>query len=133
MRAEVIVRVVTRLAAAVCVALLAGGVTAASSASPPHYTYRDVAFVTIVGHGTVRSTPRGIACPRTCRWLFVRGTHLRLSARAAPGWRFAGFTGRRCNGQRFTCVFDLVSSHDCVGGACPTGAFGVRAVFVRES
>jgi hypothetical protein len=122
---------VTFVAKAVAAALVAGWLVAAPSASPPKYTYRDVAFVTIVGHGSVRSTPRGIACPRTCRVLFPRGTHLRLRAAAAPGWRFAGFTGKTCNGSR-SCAFDLVSSHDRVGGACPTGAFGVRARFVRR-
>jgi hypothetical protein len=92
-----------------------------------------MAFVTIVGKGTVTSRPSGIACPRLCRALFARGTHLRLGARPAAGWRFAGFKSEWCNAQGQTCVFDLVSPHDCVGGACPIGAFGVRAVFVRES
>jgi hypothetical protein len=123
---------VTFVAKAVTALLLAGFVVAAASASPPHYVYRDVAFVTIVGHGTVRSTPRGIDCPRTCRVLFPRGTHLRFRATAVPGWRFGGFTGKGCSGRGVTCTFDLVSSHDCVGGACPTGAFGVRARFVRR-
>ena len=114
-------------------ALLAGALVAASAASPPHYTYRDVAFVTIQGQGTVRTTPRGIACPKTCRALFVRGTHVSFRATPAPGWRFAGFTSNWCANSTTTCAFDLVSSHDCVGGACPTGAFGVRARFVRET
>lgn len=111
----------------------AGAFATASGASPPHYTYRDVAFVTVVGHGTVTSRPAGIACPAKCRWLFARGTHLRLAATPASGWRFVGFTSKWCNTEGASCVFDLVSPHDCVGGACPIGAFGVRALFVRES
>ena len=79
------------------------------------------------------SMPRGINCPGKCRTLFVRGTRLRLHAVAAPGWRFAGFNSAFCNGRQATCVFDMVSSHDCSGGACPTGVFGVRARFVRDS
>ncbi len=71
--------------------------------------------------------------PGKCRTLFVRGTHLSLHAVAAPGWRFTGFKSTFCNGAHATCVFDMVSSHDCVGGACPTGVFGVRARFVRDS
>lgn len=114
-------------------AVLAGVSVSASAASPPHYVFRDVALVTITGHGAVRSSPRGIACPQACRGLFVRGTHLQLRATAAPGWRFAGFTSKWCNGPGATCVFDLVSPHDCIGGACPVGAFGVRARFVRET
>lgn len=123
---------VTFVAKALPAVLLAGWLVAAPSASPPHYTFRDVAFVTLAGHGTVRSTPRGIDCPRTCRALFPRGTHVRLRATAAPGWRFAGFTSKWCNDPGVACVFDLVSPHDCIGGACPLGAFGVRARFVRR-
>jgi hypothetical protein len=62
----------------------------------------------------------------------VRGTHIVLHATPKPGWRFKGFSSRWCNGQPAKCVFDLVSPHDCVGGACPLGAYGVRAVFARE-
>jgi hypothetical protein len=113
--------------------LLAGTIAAASAASPPHYAYRDVAFVTIQGHGIVRTTPRGIACPNTCRALFPRGTHVSFRATPAPGWRFVGFASSWCAKSTATCAFDLVSPHDCVGGACPTGAFGVRARFVRET
>jgi hypothetical protein len=120
------------VAKALPVVLLMGWVVAAPAASPPHYVFRDVAFVTITGHGSVRSVPRGIVCPRTCRVLFPRGTHLRLRAAAAPGWRFTGFTAKGCSGSSPTCAFDLVTSHDCIGGACPTGAFGVRARFVRR-
>jgi len=129
-----IVPVVTRVRAASVVAILAGvlGISAAA-ASPPHYVYRDVAFVTVTGHGTVTSTPRGIRCPASCRSLFIRGTHVSLHAAAAPGWRFAGFTSKWCSGDHAGCAFDLVSPHDCVGGACPVGSFGVRALFVRNT
>jgi hypothetical protein len=128
-----ILRVVTFGAKALAGAVLVGCFVAAASASPPRYVYRDVALVAITGHGTVTSKPHGISCPGTCRTLFVRGTHLRLHAVAAPGWRFTGFKSTFCNGAHATCVFDMVSSHDCVGGACPTGVFGVRARFVRDS
>ena len=123
---------VTSVAKVLPAVLAAGWLVAAPSASPPRYVYRDVAFVTITGRGPVRSSPRGIDCPRTCRVLFPRGTHLRLRAAPASGWRFAGFTARGCRAGSSICAFDLVSSHDCVGGACPTGAFGVRARFVRR-
>jgi hypothetical protein len=128
-----IVRVVTFGAKLLAVPILACVLVAGSSASPPRYVYRDVALVAIAGHGTVTSRPHGIDCPGTCRTLFVRGTHLSLHAVAARGWRFTGFKSTFCNGAHSTCVFDMVSSHDCVGGACPTGVFGVRARFVRDS
>jgi hypothetical protein len=109
------------------------GLLATSSAAspPPTYVFRDVAFVTVIGHGSVKSTPRGIHCPGVCRATYVRGTHMSFKAAAAPGWRFRYFSSTWCGGHRRTCAFDLVSSHDCVGGACPLGAYGVRAVFVR--
>jgi hypothetical protein len=48
------------------------------------------------------------------------------------GWQFSGFRSRWCGtGLRRTCGMDLVSPHDCDGGMCPLGAFGVRAIFVR--
>ena len=118
---------VTRLLAVVAAAFVLAGSTSAAS---PGYVYRYMAFVTLTGHGTVRSVPAGISCPKTCRALFVRGTHLRLVATPAPGWTFKGFNSEWCKGKR--CSFDLVSQHDCVGGACPIGAFGVRVPFVRS-
>jgi hypothetical protein len=109
-------------------AVVAGALASASGA----FDQRDVAFVTIVGHGSVKSLPAGIDCPKkSCRGIFVRGTHLRLVAVAAAGWRFTGFRSKWCNAGGKNCVFDLVSPHDCIGGACPVGAFGVRAIFVR--
>ena len=126
-------RVVTFGAKLLAVAILVGSFVAGSSASPPKYVYRDVALVAISGHGTVTSKPHGISCPAKCRVLFVRGTHLSLHAVAAPGWRVTGFKSTFCNAAPATGVFDMVSSHDCVGGACPTGVFGVRARFVRDS
>ena len=108
-------------------------VSAAALGAPnPHrYVYRDMAFVTQTGHGTVTSRPRGVACPHRCRAVFVRGTHVVLTAKPAAGWRLASFTSKWCKVRNGSCGFDLVSPHDCSGGACPTGAFGVRVAFVR--
>jgi len=114
------------LAAAVAACVLAG-----TSAASSGYVYRYMAFVTVTGQGTVTSVPRGIDCPKTCRALFVRGTHIRLVPKPAHGWTFTTFDSKWCTGA--TCGFDLVSPHDCVGGACPVGAFGVRVAFVRSS
>jgi hypothetical protein len=105
--------------------------TSSLASANPHYTFRDVAFVTVVGHGSVRSVPRGIRCPDACRAVFLRGTHLRLVAQAAPGWRFVAFRSKWCVGAPGACAFDLTSPHACDGGACPLGAFGVRAIFAR--
>ena len=115
--------------------LLASAFLASPSfASPsPHYVFRDVAFVTLVGRGSVRTVPTGIRCPGACRASFVRGTHLRFVPAAAPGWRFVAFRSKWCGtGSLPRCAFDLVSPHECDGGACPVGAFGVRVLFVRK-
>jgi hypothetical protein len=93
-----------------------------------------VAFVSIHGHGSVTSTPNGIRCPSACRGIFMKNAHVTLRAKAAPGWKvghFEGWCKSRSGGG--TCSFDLVSPHDCAGGACPIGAFGVRAYFVRRT
>lgn len=126
-----IVRIVTYAARVLLVVLAAGLLAASSSGSPPHYVFRDVALVRVIGHGSVRSTPRGLHCPGACRASFIRGTHLILRAAAAPGWRFSHYASLWCPGDHKSCAFDLVSPHDCVGGACPIGAFGVQAIFVR--
>lgn len=126
-----IVKFVTFRLRLLLIVVAAGMFAAAALASPPRYVYRDMAFVTQNGHGTVTSTPRGIACPRRCRAIFVRGTHVVLRAKPAAGWRLASFTSKWCTARNGACGFDLVSPHDCSGGACPTGAFGVRVTFVR--
>jgi hypothetical protein len=126
------VTVVTfRLRLLVLLAIACATVASAALASPPRYVYRDVAFVTLSGHGTVSSSPRGIDCPRRCRSIFLRGTHVVLRARPAAGWRLASFTSKWCKSRNGVCGFDLVSPHDCVG-ACPVGAFGVRVDFVAK-
>jgi len=119
-------------------ALLAAVLAAAALAStalaspPPGYVQHFIVFITANGHGTVTSTPKGIACPPRCRVSFVHDTHIVLRATAAPGWRLATFGSRWCAGHDGRCAFDLVSPHDCPGGLCPIGAFGVRVAFVRE-
>ena len=115
------------------VALAALTASVAMASDPRHYVYRDVAFVTLTGHGSVTSHPRGVYCPGSCRGVFVRGTHVVLRAAPAAGWRLASFTSKWCTVTKDgKCGFDLVSPHDCSGGACPLGAFGVIVKFVRR-
>ena len=120
-----------RLRLVLLIVLATGAVASTAVAAPPTYVYRYMAFVTMNGHGTVTSVPKGIACPKECRSAWIRGTHLRLVAKPAPGWRLASFTSRWCKSVGGVCAFDLVSPHDCVGGACPVGAFGVQVRFVK--
>lgn len=57
--------------------------------------------ISVSGAGRVSSAPAGIACPGACGKTFG-GTRVRLTARAAAGWRFAGWSGA-CTGVR-TCT-----------------------------
>ena len=111
-------------------AVVLAGVLAVSSAASPT-GLRSVAFVAVHGHGTVTSIPRGIHCPGQCRGVFTEHIHLTMHATPAPGWKLGHFEGW-CHSKTTTCGFDLVSPHDCIGGACPIGAFGSTAYFVRD-
>jgi hypothetical protein len=55
--------------------------------------------VAVVGPGSVRSTPAGIACPGKCSATFSPGTSVRLSANARGGSRFLRWGGN-CAGTR---------------------------------
>jgi hypothetical protein len=74
--------------------------------------------VRVTGAGTVTSRPAGIACPRSCTGEFLQGTAVRLTAKAKPGSRFAGWTAA-CSGK----------------GACTVrlaGSRTVRAIFRKR-
>ena len=120
-----------RVVAGISVAVLL--VVAAPSHAGSQFRERRVVFVTIAGLGSVTSTPKGIACPKSCRSAaFFKSERVRLVARAAAGWHFVGWGGTWCKGTRRTCSFELVDSHDCAGGMCPVGAFGLRVTFARS-
>jgi hypothetical protein len=91
-----------------------------------------VVLVAITGKGAVSSAPKGISCPTTCRAFFLKDARVRLVAHAAPGWRLSRWGGS-CVGRGRSCAFNLTTSHDCSGGLCRVGAFGVRVSFVRLS
>jgi hypothetical protein len=54
------------------------------------------------GAGRVTSRPAGISCGSRCAAPFRAGTSVRLTAKAARGWRFTGWSGA-CRGRR-ACV-----------------------------
>ena len=53
--------------------------------------------VTVLGAGSVHSSPAGIACRDDCDEAFPTGSFVTLSAVAEPGWAFQGWTGA-CTG-----------------------------------
>jgi subtilisin family serine protease len=58
------------------------------------------------GTGTVTSSPAGIDCGSTCSASFDAGTSVTLTATAAAGSRFAGWSGGGCSGTG-TCQVTL--------------------------
>jgi hypothetical protein len=92
-----------------------------------------VLSVTVSGQGAVTSLPRGIACPGTCRAFFPKDSRVRLVARPAAGWRLARWGGPFCSGlTKGSCAFNLTTDHDCAGGLCKVGSFGMRVRFVQR-
>lgn len=128
-------RVVTFARLVIVLALMAAlaSLTASTGRSAlPDGPIGRVVLVAITGHGVVTSAPKGIACPKTCRAFFVKDALVHLVAKPASGWRLARWTGS-CAGRSASCTFNLTTSHDCSGGLCRVGAFGVRVAFARLS
>ena len=76
--------------------------------------------VTKTGSGTVTSNPAGISCGATCASSFASGGTVTLTATAASGSTFTGWSGGGCSGagtctvtmnvgQNVTATFNLVS------------------------
>jgi uncharacterized repeat protein (TIGR01451 family)/uncharacterized repeat protein (TIGR02543 family) len=74
------------------------------------------------GSGTVTSSPAGINCGATCSAQFSDGTVVTLTATAAPGSTFAGWSGEGCSGtgtcqvtmsaaRSVTATFNTVPTH----------------------
>ncbi len=61
------------------------------------------------GTGTVTSSPAGITCGSTCSANFNSGTSVTLTAAAAQGAIFAGWSGGGCTGTG-TCTVSLAAS-----------------------
>jgi hypothetical protein len=85
------------------------------------------------GHGTVVSTPSGIACGTTCDEIFEGGTEVTLKATPDVGSVFAYWTGG-CTGTGTECTVRMsgnasVTAHFADG---PLPVVGVGDVTVRE-
>ena len=65
------------------------------------------------GAGTVTSSPAGITCGNDCSGSFPRGTSVTLSAAAASGSTFAGWSGGGCSGTA-TCTTVMTTSQTVV-------------------
>jgi hypothetical protein len=63
--------------------------------------------VTIRGGGKVTSTPKRLACPRSCHARFDDGWEVTLKAAPRKGFVFRAWTGL-CRGQAATCTFNIL-------------------------
>jgi Divergent InlB B-repeat domain len=62
------------------------------------------------GEGTVMSAPAGIDCPGACSASFDEGSQVTLTAIAAPGSAFAGWSGAGCSGTATTCTVAMTEA-----------------------
>jgi hypothetical protein len=66
--------------------------------------------VTKNGSGTVTGSPTGIDCGIACSASYASGTTVNLTATAASGSIFAGWSGGGCSGTGTTCSVTLTAS-----------------------
>ncbi len=59
------------------------------------------------GSGTVTSLPTGISCGTSCSASYTSGTSVTLTAAAASGSSFAGWSGGVCSGTSPSCVVSM--------------------------
>jgi hypothetical protein len=57
----------------------------------------------VQGRGRITSVPTGISCTKTCAASFPYARSVRLAAKPAKGWRFAGWSGD-CRGRAACAV-----------------------------
>jgi hypothetical protein len=83
-----------------CVVSMSSGQSVDASFTPVSTTQYNLT-VTSTGSGAVTSSPAGIACGSTCSAPFVSGSNVTLTAQAASGYVFSGWSGA-CSGTS-TC------------------------------
>lgn len=104
-----------------------GGSTAggAPEAPPPAGTTTKTLSVQSSAGGTVSSSPSGIAaCQTTCSAAFAEGTVVTLSASAAQGFSFTGWSGAGCSGTG-TCTVTMSGAGTVVASFAGAPAAGL--------
>jgi hypothetical protein len=72
------------------------------------------------GSGTVTSTPAGITCGSICSAAFAQGTSVTLTASAASGSTFTGWSGEGCSGTG-TCLVSMTQARTVTATFTSTG------------
>jgi len=75
------------------------------------------------GSGTITSNPTGINCGTTCSAAFNAGTVVTLSAAAASGSTFAGWSGGGCSGTG-TCTLTMNAAQNVTAAFNTAQSFG---------
>ena len=95
-----------------CTVTMTGNQTVTATFSPV-----SMATLTVskqgAGSGTVTSSPAGISCGNTCSAGFASGSAVTLTATAAAGSTFAGWSGGGCSGTG-TCTTTMATSQTVV-------------------
>jgi hypothetical protein len=78
--------------------------------------------VTVSGTGMVTSQPAGISCGDECSRAFAGGSQVVLTATAAPGASFAGWSGA-CSGTGITCTVAMSQARSVGAAFAGSGQF----------
>jgi uncharacterized repeat protein (TIGR02543 family) len=97
---------------------LSGITVTGQAGSPTSYTLG----VTRSGTGSGTVTGGGISCGGVCSASIASGTSVTLTATAASGSTFAGWTGP-CNGTASTCAFSMTGAQSVTATFTAGGAF----------
>jgi hypothetical protein len=98
------------LAGVIGVAALASSPASASAACTPPYcpSYTLTVKKAGTGSGSVTSSPAGIECGAKCAASYEEGVAVTLTAKAAAGSVFTGWSGGGCHGTK-SCVLTVVA------------------------